>query len=252
MDDPAADPDHAACPELADGHAVTAGHADTRTPAQYWEERYGSEQAWSGMVNATTAAVVASLPRDDGGSARALDLGCGEGADAIWLAQQGWATTGVDISTTATERARLAALEAGLTEDRIRFVAADLSAWATGPADEDPSGGLLDGPFDLVTASFFHSTVDLARTAILRRAAGTLAAGGHLLLVSHAAPPPWAVELHRHGREDLRDPAAERTALALDPALWDTELAEVRRRQATSPTGQPAELEDAVLLLRRR
>ncbi len=234
------------------GPAGQPAPVDTRTPAQYWEDRYGTEHVWSGKVNATTAAVVAQLSRESAAPGRALDLGCGEGADAIWLAERGWDTTGVDISTTATERARLAALEAGLPDDRIRFVAADLSAWASSPAAEgDPSGGLLDGPFDLVTASFLHSTVELARTAILRRAADTLAPGGHLLIVSHAAPPPWASELDRHGHEELLDPAGELAALALDPDRWHTELAETRRRQVMDPEGRPAEIEDGVLLLRR-
>ncbi len=243
--------EHSASPD-EHGTAARPATPDTRTAAQYWEDRYGTEHVWSGTVNATTAAVVGGLPQRSAAPGRALDLGCGEGADAIWLAEHGWDTIGVDISTTATERARLAALEAGLPDERIRFVAADLSAWAAAADDaDDPSGGLLAGPFDLVTASFFHSTVELARTAILRRAAATLAPGGRLLIVSHAAPPPWAPEHDRHGHAELLDPAGELAALALDPVGWRTELAETRRRQVVDPDGRPAEIEDGVLLLRR-
>lgn len=192
------------------------------TPQDHWEERYGVTSIWSGRVNATTAAVVEALEQGGAAPGRSLDLGSGEGADVIWLAARGWDATGVDISTRATERARIAAIGAGVPEERIRFVAADLSAWADGAgtggagtggagadgtrpvaAADDPAAGLLDGPFDLVTASFFHSEVELARTAVLRRAAEAIAVGGHLLIVSHAAPPPWAAahDAAEHGAD---------------------------------------------------
>ena len=70
--------------------------------AGFWEERYASADAvWSGRVNATLAEVVSTLA-----VGRALDLGCGEGGDAIWLAQQGWQVTAVDVSPTAIARCR--------------------------------------------------------------------------------------------------------------------------------------------------
>lgn len=166
------------------------------TPAEYWEGEYsGSGARWSGDVNATTAAVVRSLTAGD-----VLELGCGEGGDAVWLAEQGWRVTAVDISPTATARGAEAAAARGVAE-RIDWVAHDLSTWTT------------EEQFDLVTASFFHSEVELPRTEILRRAADRLRPGGHLLLVSHvfeteADIPPWArrptqgrgeCESHSHG-----------------------------------------------------
>lgn len=207
-------------------------------PAQHWEERYGTaDRVWSGRPNVTLVDVLGEhLP--DVAPGRALDLGCGEGGDAVWLARQGWRVTGVDISPTATRRATEAARERGLDEDRARFIAADLTTW-----DDD-------GPWDLVTASFFQSTVELPRGDILRRVAGRVAPGGHLLLISHAAPPPWATGHDAHGDHPFRTPAEDVADLALDPDAWDVVVAETRTREATGHDGQPATLDDTVVLVR--
>src|SRR5882724_9759517 len=67
---------------------------------EYWEGRYQEhDHIWSGKPNALLVREVAALP-----PGAALDLGCGEGGDAIWLAQQGWRVTAVDISATALRR----------------------------------------------------------------------------------------------------------------------------------------------------
>jgi trans-aconitate methyltransferase len=202
------------------------------SPAEAWEFRYAeSPQRWSGNPNATLVDVVAPLA-----PARAVDLGCGEGADAIWLARQGWTVLGVDISPTAVTRAHGAAVEAGV-DDRATFEAHDLSTW-------EP-----EGEIDLVTASFFHSREDLPRTDILRRVAAHVAPGGHLAIVSHAAPPPWSE--HAHLEEQLLDAEGEVAALALGDD-WEVVLAEHRERSATAPDGEAAHLEDVAVLLRRR
>ncbi|MFV0254332.1 MAG: class I SAM-dependent methyltransferase [Beutenbergiaceae bacterium] len=199
--------------------------------AVHWEARYTeSGHMWSGAVNATTAAVVATLTPGS-----ALDLGCGEGGDALWLAAHGWHVTGVDISATAIGRAQAAAAERGL---RIDWASADLHTW-------QPAGG-----FTLVVASFFHSDVTLERTQILRRAADWVDLGGHLLLVSHAAPPPWADARAHHA--DLPTPEQELDRLALPAEQWQTKVAETRVRDATGPEGEQAHLEDGVVLLQRR
>ena len=204
----------------------------TPTPAEAWEFRYAeSPQRWSGNANATLVDVVAGLT-----PGRAVDLGCGEGADAIHLAREGWEVLGVDISPTAVARARAAALEAGV-DDRATFEAHDLSTW-------EP-----DGAVDLVTASFFHSREDLPRTAILRRAAAAVAPGGHVAIVSHAAPPPG----HPHEAHDdlLLDAAGEVAALGLGDA-WEVVIAEHRERATVDAGGEHAHLEDVAVLLRRR
>lgn len=213
------------------------GHQDAaQAPAAFWDDLYGQrEQMWSGRVNATLADVVGTLT-----PGRALDLGCGEGGDAIWLAQNGWTTTGVDISVTAVRRAQQAATAAGLDESRVRFVVADLAG-----ADA------LDDAYDLVTASFFHSPVALDRAAILRRAAHLLAPGGHLLLVTHAAAPPWA-DPEQVAHHTFLTPAQEVAELGLGTDGWDVVLAETRTRTGTSPDGVTGTLDDGVVLVRRR
>ena len=207
----------------------------TTDPAEYWEERYsGAEPVWSGRVNTQLAALTADLP-----PGRALDLGCGEGADALWLAERGWQTTGVDIAATALDRAARAAAERGLDPELVRWVRADLATWTP------------DGRYDLVTASFLQSPLDFPRTEVLRRAAGAVAPGGHLLLVSHAAPPPWAKGLDPSTHHFVT-PEQEVTGLGLDEQEFAVVVAEERTRPATGPDGEQAELTDTVVLLRRR
>ncbi|QCQ16305.1 FAD-dependent oxidoreductase [Microbacterium sp. RG1] len=202
-------------------------------PAAYWEHRYtGDERMWSGRVNRAVADVAASLP-----SGTALDLGCGEGGDALWLAEQGWEVTGVDISVTAIARATTAAASADLGE-RARFVRAELP------------DGMPEGSFDLVTASFLHSPVALDRIAILRAAASRVAVGGHLLVVSHASVPPWSHADAQHTVfPDLHEELAE---LTRDKSAWETVIAETRPRPVTAPDGTDSTIDDGVLLLRRR
>ncbi|WP_091707210.1 bifunctional 2-polyprenyl-6-hydroxyphenol methylase/3-demethylubiquinol 3-O-methyltransferase UbiG [Microbacterium sp. cf046] len=206
-------------------------------PVDFWEERYaGTTRIWSGSPNSTLVDVVSSLE-----PGRALDLGCGEGADAIWLAQQGWKATGVDISATAVARARAAASDLGLDESRARFVAADLSTWQSEDA------------YDLVTASFLQSPVALSRPEILRSVADRIAQGGHLLVISHAAAPPWSRHHHEggHGGGGFPTPAEELAGLDFDDTEWATVIAEVRSREAVGPDGHEAALDDSVVLLRR-
>ena len=205
-------------------------------PTQFWETRYtDSLQIWSGRVNQVLAEVAAGLT-----PGRALDLGCGEGGDSLWLSRQGWDVTGVDISATAIDRARAAASAAGIPAERLHLVLADLGSWQ--PESE----------FDLVSACFLQSPVTLDRSQILRGAAGHIATGGHLLVVSHAAPPPWAGGLagHEH-HQNFLTPQQEVDALGLPEPDWQQLIVETRWRSATGPDGTTATLEDAILLLRR-
>ncbi|HET7724779.1 MAG TPA: methyltransferase domain-containing protein [Propionibacteriaceae bacterium] len=205
---------------------------DVASPSDFWEDRYASsERVWSGRVNDTVVQVVSGLA-----PGRALDLGCGEGGDVIWLAQHGWEATGVDISETATRRAAAAAREAGIPEERAQFVAADLATWVP------------TGTYDLVTASFLQSPVHLPREEILRRASQHVGRGGRLLVVAHAAMPPWA-DAHAHHHDDLPSPEQEVEAIGLD--TWDVEVAEVRSREAIGPDGRQVVLDDSVVCLRR-
>nr|WP_238354948.1 class I SAM-dependent methyltransferase [Kribbella sandramycini] len=110
------------------------------TAEEHWDGRYAeSTRIWSGKPNAALVAELAGLA-----PGRALDLGSGEGGDAIWLAQQGWQVTAVDVSPIALGRAAEHAREAGIA-DRIDWQHHELGK--TFPA----------GTFDLVSAQFLHS-----------------------------------------------------------------------------------------------
>ncbi|MEB3020906.1 class I SAM-dependent methyltransferase [[Mycobacterium] crassicus] len=204
----------------------------TQDAQEFWEEFYGGhEKVWSGRVNAQLADIAADLA-----PGRALDLGCGEGADAIWLAEDGWQVVAVDVSANALERARAAAEQRDVAA-RIRFERHDLSA--SFPA----------GSFDLVSAQFLHSPAKLDRETVLRRAADAVAVGGLLLIVDHGAAPPWAGE---HGHEHHFAPVEEvLAAMALDDRRWERLRAQTVDRDAVGPDGQAAILTDNVILLRR-
>lgn len=207
---------------------------DPADPAEFWEGRYRERpQIWSGNVNATLAALVDGMP-----IGTALDLGCGEGADAVWLAERGWQVTAVDISATALERGAAQADRQGLAA-RIDWVRRDLSA-----------DGVPEGSFRLVAATFLHSPVELAREEILRGAAATVAPGGSLVVIGHAEAPPWApAPFH-----ERHFPSADETLRALELAEgeWDVGVCEHRTRTVKDPDGRPAELIDAVVVVRRR
>jgi SAM-dependent methyltransferase len=208
------------------------GHDEQTDPTLAWEARYaGAGPVWSGRPNATLVDVASSLP-----AGRALDLGCGEGGDAIWLAQQGWQVTAIDISPTAIARATQAARRAGIGQDQIRWLVQNLDTWRG------------EETYDLVTASFLHSMVELPRVEILRRAATLVAPGGHLLVISHAGFPPWAAHHHEPA---FPTPDEEIASLDLPAGRWTALIAQTRSREATGPEGQRAILDDSVVLLRR-
>lgn len=227
-------------------HTHGGAHAQqdpNEDPITFWERRYAeSDRIWSGKVNATLEAAVNVFTAATGFTpGRALDLGCGEGGDVLWLASQGWHATGVDLSLTAIARGREAVTSLGFTE--AHFFAVDLGQWVADPAAHPE----LAGPYDLVTASFLQSPVELPRAQILRAAASVLAPGGRLVILAHAAPPPWAKD---HPGEFL-SPAGELLALDLDPGRFVVERAEVIERDAQGPDGHGHHLEDTIVVVRR-
>ena len=216
---------HAANDHGAHDHS---GGQTPEDPREFWEGFYSErEQRWSGRPNAVLVDEITGM---DPGTA--LDLGCGEGADAIWLAEQGWRVTGTDISQTALDTAAAHAEAAGVA-DRI--------TWAR----HDFSESVPDGPFDLVSSHFLHSPVDDARDVALRRAATAVASGGTLLVVSHESVP-W--------HPDVVFPTAAEVLEALDvePGQWDVERVESRGRRGRTPDGDEVDLSDSVVRLRRR
>ena len=208
---------------------MTEAQRDAR---EFWEEFYGGDDpVWSGRVNLHLAEITADLP-----PGLALDLGCGEGADAIWLAEQGWQVVAVDVSENALERACAAAQRRDVAS-RIRFERHDLAT--SFPA----------GRFDLVSAQFLHSPVQLDREALLRRAADAVAPGGLLLIVDHGAAPPWAGE---HAREHhFATPEEVLAGLDIDETQWDRLILGSADRDGVGPDGQAAVWTDNVILLRR-
>ncbi|MDT8915442.1 class I SAM-dependent methyltransferase [Amycolatopsis sp. PS_44_ISF1] len=198
---------------------------------QFWEKRYQeADPAWGTRPNAVFAEVVPELCPEPG---RALDLGCGHGGDARWLAARGWLVTAVDVSPTALGRIAEAAEAEGLVE-RITLACHDLSR------------SFPEGAFDLVSASYFHSPVEFPREQVLRRAAEAVLPGGLLLVVDHGSAAPWS-----WNREQVF-PTPRETAdgLALGPG-WHIERLDSPRRTAAGPDGQVAEVADNVIALRR-
>ena len=165
---------------------------------------------------------------------RALDLGCGEGGDAVWLAQRGWQVTAVDVAPVALERGAAHAAEAGI--EGITWEHHDLAR--TFP----------DGAYDLVSAQFFQSPIELPRDEVLHRAAAAVAPRGRFIMVSHAAAPSWS----EHAHVQFPTPEEELASLALDPAEWEVLRCEVAERTGTGPDGQAGGMLDAVVLARRR
>lgn len=212
--------------------------ASASDPEEFWEARYRSTRGengrvWSGRVNEAVAREVAGLA-----PGTALELGCGEGGDALWLASRGWRVTAVDISATALAVGAAEATRAGLA-DRIDWVQADLSTW------QPPS------QFALVTSAFLHSPVELPREVVLRRAATAVAPGGQLLVVGHGATPPGsALDHHQHDGPPL--PTSDEVLASLDLGEdWITETSALVQRPAIWRDGSEVTLVDAVLRVRR-
>jgi SAM-dependent methyltransferase len=131
---------------------------------QDWDKRYQEkEMVWSAAPNRFLVEEIAGTP-----PGRALDLACGEGRNAIWLAEQGWQVSASDFSGVAIAKANARASELGLD---IRFSIAD----ATAPLHEK---------FDLIIVFYLHLPRD-ENQKVLEHACAALAPGGTLLYVGH-------------------------------------------------------------------
>jgi SAM-dependent methyltransferase len=141
--------------------------------AETWNERYrSSERVWTAEPN---EALVEFAPAPRAAPARALDLGCGEGADALWLASKGYQVTGVDWAGVALERAIQAADDAGAD---ATFVEGDIT-------DHEALSALSPtGTFDLITVAYLHPEPE-DRELLYSHLPGLVAGGGHLLVIAH-------------------------------------------------------------------
>ncbi len=199
-----------------------------------WDHRYEGEQLWSGHPNGTLVNEVSGLE-----PGRALDVGAGEGGDALWLAARGWSVTASDISQRALDRV---SAEAGRRGLRVEYHRTDANA----------TGAFKPAAFDLVSAQY----ASIPRTPDGRGVLNLLnavAPGGTLLIVSHDLEPMRA-PAPEHGRPF--DPDAylrvdDFAAALADSPDWDIERHEKRPRPAGAASAAH-HVHDIVLRARRR
>ncbi|MER8222641.1 class I SAM-dependent methyltransferase [Streptomyces sp. NPDC094143] len=222
-DDIAAEPPASHLPSPADGYA---GDPAVRTE---WDDRYSDrQQLWSGRPNGALVAEAAGLT-----PGRVLDVGCGEGADAIWLARAGWDVTALDVSGVALERAAGHARDAGVT---IRWVHATLTGALLPPRS-----------FDLVSAQYpaLLRTPDAeAEQALL----AAVAPGGVLLFVHHAGVDTRQAQ---EGGFDPADYVWPSSVVDLLDDDWEVEVDEQRPRVIPEGGAGAHHTDDLVLRVRR-
>ena len=200
----------------------------------HWDRRYGGDPTWSGNPNGTLVQEVDGLP-----AGRALDVGAGEGGDAIWLAERGWRVTASDISQRALHHVAALAGEHNLP---VQCHHADANALDAFEA----------GAFDLVSAQY----VPIPRSPDgrgIRNVLAAVAPGGTLLIVGHDLEP-MRKPLDEQEHAQLMDPDAYvrlddfATALA-GSSEWDIEVHEKRPRPGDHISPH---VDDVVLRARRR
>jgi SAM-dependent methyltransferase len=198
---------------------------------RFWDGHHSRRIAGSpaATVNPTLAETAGPLP-----PGCALDLGCGAGGDALWLAGRGWRVTAVDISAATVRSLQRQASRAGVS---VTALCVDL-------AHDFPGG-----TFDLVSAQYLHTPFDLDRASVLRTAAEALKPGGRLVVVDHGSAAPWS--WNQDPNLHYPTPGEVATELALDATEWSTERADTPRRRATGPAGRTATVVDHVLVIRR-
>jgi thioredoxin reductase/SAM-dependent methyltransferase len=243
-----ADPSQQVLQAAADGSRVggmisfSLAHDDLRAAgrpsanADDLDHRYGGERIWSGNPNGTLVMEVSDLT-----PGRALDVGAGEGGDALWLAGQGWTVTASDISQRALERVEHEAKRRGLPVECHHADANALDAFET-------------EAFDLVSAQY----ASMPRTPDGRGVHNVLnavAPGGTLLVVGHDLEPMRAsIDTATHSR--AFDPDAyvrvdDFAAALADSTAWDVEVHEKRPRPAGAASASH-HVDDIVFRARRR
>ena len=212
---------------------MSAGMTKPLYDQDYWERlwsktlREHADKVASRPPNAHLMAEVAGLA-----PGRALDAGCGHGADTLWLAAQGWKVTAVDFSAAALAHGRSMAEAAGVElAQRVDWVEGDLATWAAGP-----------GQYDLVVCLYVHVAGSVEE--MIRRMATGVASAGTLFLVGHRPIDPSTGAATAAASQV--QVSVEAAVAALDAELWELVVAEERPR-AVAGSGV-----DAVIRARRR
>jgi SAM-dependent methyltransferase len=206
--------------------------AEQRAAAQAhrWDERYCERDGamWSGRPNGRLVAEVGALA-----TRRVLDVGCGEGADAIWLAQRGWTVTAIDISEVAVSRARKACDDAGVS---VRWICGDVLQTPLPPHS-----------FELVSMQY-PALAKAAGDAAVRRLLDSVRPGGLLLAVYHDLDDTH----HKHMKSRGVDPADYISADDLCQLLGEDFTIELHAVEARidPPPGTP-HVADIILRARR-
>jgi SAM-dependent methyltransferase len=242
------DPGQQALQAAADGSRIGAmisfslAHEDIRAAAPPsaheadWDRRYGGDQIWSGNPNGTLVHEITGVT-----PGRALDVGAGEGGDALWLAEQGWRVTASDISQRALERVDAEAKRRGVRVEGLHRDANALEAFAT-------------ARFDLVSAQY----ASIPRTPDgrgVRNLLNAVAPGGTLLVVSHDLQPMRSpIDTKAHSRPF--DPDAyvrvdDFVAAVADSSEWTIEVHETRPRPPGAASASH-HVDDVVLRARRQ
>ena len=204
-------------------HEPTGPHT-----AEHWDERYSGDRIWSGNPNEALVAEVATLA-----PGRVLDVGCGEGADSVWLARQGWQVSALDISPTAVARTIEAATAAGV---EVEGVAAGLL-----------DAGLAPASYDLVSA-MYPALLRTPGSEAEQRLLDLVRPGGTLLVVHHADMDRERALEHGFDPDDYVGPEDVR-ALAVEQG-WEVVADERRDRSVTEGAGAHHH-HDLVVRLRR-
>lgn len=171
-----------------------------------------ADRVWSGNPNGALVAEISGMP-----PGRALDVGCGEGADAVWLAERGWRVTAIDPSAVALEHGRKAAQDKGVDVD-----------WVHGSL---PGTAVGEAAYELVSVCFPALDKGLG---IERALAAAVAPGGTLLVVTHESID--AERARAHGIDPDQRVDADAMLAALDDG-WQVEAHERRDREPTEGAG---------------
>ena len=207
--------------------------ADSKFDREFWEQLWSNtlrehpDKVARRAPNASLVAQLANLP-----PGRALDAGCGHGAESLWLAARGWQVVAVDFSAAALAQGRATALAAGEEiAARIDWIEGDLASWKSEPER-----------YDLVVCLHVHIAGPVEE--MVRRMAEGVAPGGMLFLAGHRSlDPDTGVATATTKQVQV---SVESAVAALEPAAWEFITADERPRVVNGPGI------DSVICARRR